>query len=101
MHYNDINLFDSRLGMAFGFVGFIWKIYNFIVLQAQTSESTQSLLTIPNFLDSAIMAAWCTLIGLGITWFVNRLQKVWLGIQDKKKIFNVIKEKIKNLFKKK
>ena len=81
MHLSDFN-FDSRLGMVFGFVGFIWKISSFIFLQA---EAPQSLLTVPNFIDSFIMAAWCTLTGLLVTWGVNWMKKKWLGLVKKKK----------------
>ncbi len=80
--HNDISAFDPKFGMAFGFIGFIVKIYNFILV---ASETSQTLLTLENFRDSAIMAAWCTVIGLGITWFVNFLQKKWLGAIKKTK----------------
>lgn len=75
-------LSNSKLGMAFGFTGFVIKA---IKLELLAQAGGTSLLSTQNIIESSVIAAICTLIGLIITALVNYVKRKWLGIDIKNK----------------
>lgn len=75
---HNIDLVNTKLGMIFGFSGFLFKL---VIL----GDASQTLLTSQNILESSVIAVICTLIGLAVTAVVGWLQRKWLGIVKKKK----------------
>lgn len=73
MHPNLDVFYNSKLGMIFGFLGFIIKS----IMLAQENEA--SLLSAQNIFESSVIAVICTLIGLAVTSLVNWIKKKWLG----------------------
>lgn len=78
MHNMETGFASSKLGMIFGFGGFITKV----VFLAE--EPVQTLLSVKNIFESSIVALICTLVGLGASAGVNWLQKKWLGRKNEK-----------------
>jgi len=79
MHNMDTTTFaNSKLGMVFGFFGFVAKTL------FMAEDSTQTLLSVKNIFESSIVALICTLVGLGASAGVNWLQKKWLGKKNGK-----------------